>query len=72
MSLCSLGVMGTEYVHTVPPPTEITIEEGSITTLNIPHITSALTIGNTLDINIRQRSGTELDFVSFINNDSFT
>ena len=40
--------------------------------MKIPHITSALTIGNTLQINMRQRNGTELHFVSLSNTDSFT
>ena len=58
MSLCSLGIMGTEYVHSKPPPTDITITKGSTTTIDVPHITSALTIGNTLQMNMRQRTGT--------------
>ena len=53
MSLCSVGIMGTEYVRAEPLATEITLELGSTATLNIPHITSALTIGNTLQINMR-------------------
>ena len=64
--------MGTEYVHSKPPLTEITITKGSTTTINIPHITSALTIGNTLQINMRQRTGTELNFVSLKNGGSST
>ena len=48
MSLCSLGIMGTEYVRSEAPPTDITLEQGSTVTLDIPHIHSALTIGNTL------------------------
>ena len=53
MSLCQLGIMGTEYVHAETQPTEITIEQGVTYNFNIPHITSALTIGNTLQINMR-------------------
>ena len=56
--------MGTEYVRTETPPTEITLIQGSTATIDIPHITSALTIGNTLEVNIRQQIGAELDFVS--------
>ena len=41
-------------------------------TLNIPHITSSLTIGNTLQIDMRQRSGAELSFVSLSNGASST
>ena len=60
--------MGTEYVRTETPPTEITLIQGSTTTIDIPHITSALTIGNTLQMNMRQQVGAELDFISLINN----
>ena len=59
--------MGTEYVRNEAPPTEITLEQGSTTTLNIPHIYSALEIGNNLKISMRQRSGAELSFVSLSN-----
>ena len=64
--------MGTEYVHSISPPTEITITKGSTTTIDIPHVTSALTIGNTLQINMRQRFETDLNFVSFKNRISLT
>ena len=40
--------------------------------MEIPHVTSALTIGNTLKINMRQRSGAELNFVSLSNASSST
>ena len=40
--------MGTEYIRTEAIPTEITLEQGSSTSIDIPHIISALTIGNTL------------------------
>ena len=63
MSLCSLGIMGTEYVRNETPPTDITMIQGSTTTIEIPHITSALTIGNTLSIKMRQQIGAEFDFV---------
>ena len=64
--------MGTEYVHTEAPPTEITLEKGSTKTIDIPHITSALTIGNSLQINMRQQIGKELDFVNLINTSTLT
>ena len=68
MSLCNLGIMGTKYEHNEPPPTEITLEKGSTKTFDISHITSTLTIGNTLQINIRQRSGFQHSFVTLSNN----
>ena len=45
--------MGTEYVRNEATPTEIILEQGSTKTIKIPHITSALTIGNTLQVNMR-------------------
>ena len=72
MPICSLGIMGTEYVRNEAPPTDITLEQGSTTALNIPHIYSALPIGNTLQINMRQQSGAELSFVSLSNLASLT
>ena len=74
MELCSVGVMGTQYVRDehVPVTIEIIKESQSPHTLNIHHITSVLPIGNTLKINMRQRSGSELDFVSLINDDIST
>ena len=59
--------MGTEYIRNEEIPTEIVLEQGSMTTIAVPHITSALTIGNILQINLRQKSGFELDFVSLSN-----
>ena len=69
MELCSVGVMGTQYVRDEPvqETVEIIREIQSPHTLNIHHKTSVLPIGNTLQINMRQRSGFELDFVSLIN-----
>ena len=65
MELCSVGIMGTQYVReqTVPETLEIT-QEG-LTTLTIPNIYSAFDIGNQLDINLRQVPGNELSYVSF-------
>ena len=48
------------------------MEQDVTYTLNIPHITSALTIGNNLQIDMRQRSGAELSFVSLSNGASST
>ena len=67
MRLCQLGIMGTEYVRNEEILTEMVLEQGIMDTIAIPHITSALTIGNTLQINLRQKSDSELDFVSFSN-----
>ena len=50
----------------------MTLIQGSSTKIDIPHITSALTIGNTLQINMRQQIGKELDFVNLINTSAST
>ena len=64
MELCSVGIMGTQYVREVPLPEtlEITLEGSTI--LKIPNIYSAIPIGNQLDINLRQSLGNELSFVT--------
>ena len=74
MELCSVGIMGTRYVRDYPVPETIEILRDSQSTkaINIHHITSAIPIGNTLQINMRQRSGSELDFVVLINHDFST
>ena len=64
--------MGTEYVRDEEILTEMVLEQGIMDTIAIPHITSALTIGNTLQINLRQKSDSVLDFVSFSNTLGFT
>ena len=64
--------MGTKYEHNEPPPTEILLEKGSTMTFDISHITSTLTIGNTLSINVRQKSGFEHNFVFLSNNSDST
>ena len=56
ISLCQLGIMGTEYVRSQAPPTEVELAEKSTKVITIVHITSALSIGNTLQINLRQQS----------------
>ena len=65
MELCSVGIMGTQYVRDEPLPVTLEISE-EFTTLAIPNIYSALPIGNQLDINLRQASGNELPYISLI------
>ena len=62
-ALCTVGIFGTEYVREEVIEETLEIQSGTTRTLQIPHIYSALEIGNTLAINIRQRSGSELNFV---------
>ena len=62
-SLCTVGIFGTEYVREEVIEETLEIQSGATITLQIPHIYSALEIGNTLAIYMRQRLGSELDFV---------
>ena len=65
MTLCSVGIMGTQYARDEPLPKTPKIAREDPTTLVIPNIYSALPIGNQLEINMRQASGRELAFISF-------
>ena len=64
MELCSIGIMGTQYNRDEILPETIEIDSEGLTTLEIPDIYSAMSIGNQLDIKLRQASGSELSFVS--------
>ena len=64
MELCSIGIMGTQYIRDETLPETIEIDSEGLMTLTIPNIYSAMSIGNQLDIKLRQASGFELSFVS--------
>ena len=66
MTICSLGIMGVEYVRQTPIPTTVDIVEQSEKTLLIENISPAQKIGNLLDIQIRQKAGSEQNWVSII------
>ena len=66
MSICNLGVMGTEYVRIGSVPTSISVEQTENELIAVNQIYSKLTIGNTLDINLRQKAGTEFIWVTLI------
>ena len=50
MSICNLGVMGTEYVRLVAVPAETVAEQGDTITLSVENIYPLHAIGNVLDI----------------------
>ena len=54
MELCSIGVMGTQYIRDEILSDTVEIAKEEILYLTIPNIYSALAIGNQLDINLRQ------------------
>jgi len=67
INLCHLSVFGTIYVRTVPVPLTIEVLIMRITTLDVEKISarSDFAIGNTLNIMLRQKAGTELSWVTF-------
>ena len=64
-TICSLGIMGVQYVHSTkePPKTLEVLSEG-MHTLQIENISAAQTIGNTLDIVVKQQDDSELSWVT--------
>ena len=64
MTICSLGIMGVEYVRATPLLTTVEVNQDSEpVVLTIENIYAAQTIGNTLSIQIRQKPGSELSEV---------
>ena len=66
MSICSIGAFGTKYVHLTPVPSTLWILQDTTYLLSIDNIVAdaSLPIGNTLDIKMRQRSGSEQAWVT--------
>ena len=64
MSICSIGVMGTEYMRDNEPPTTILVNYMETYTLNVENIKSKETIGNVLDIHQEQVSSPTLTWVT--------
>ena len=63
--LCSLIVTGTRYVRNEPIESYIlTMTQYESLTLSISHVVSQLTIGNQIEVDVRQKVGEELPFVS--------
>ena len=65
MGVNSVGIMGTKYVRDQTLSQTIEIEKDSLTSLTISNIYSAISIGNQLNINLRQPADLELSFVTF-------
>ena len=64
--------MGTRYLRNSPVSESITVTHQSSETFLVEHIYSEETIGNVLAINLRQKIGTELSFVTFVNGQDST
>ena len=56
--------MGTVYVRDKSVPTSISLEQAESEVIFVDNVYSKLTIGNVLDINLRQKAGSELPWVS--------
>ena len=68
--LCSFGAFGTIYEHASPVITTLAIQQNVQTpSLTIDHITSrsSVTVTNVININLRQKVGSELSWVTIVN-----
>lgn len=64
MELCSVGVMGTQYVREEAIPETLEIQKDDLTSLTISNIYSSMPIGNSLNINLRLSTENEFESVS--------
>lgn len=56
VSLCHLGIYGTNYIRDIPVPAQVSLAQGETTSFEVLHVYSELTIGTALDIALRQDS----------------
>ena len=64
ISICSLGIMGVEYVRNIAVPDVIEAPSNGSTDLFIDNIFAQQTIGNVLDIHLRQNPDKQLSWVT--------
>ena len=67
VTVCDVAVLGTKYIRDEPLEEIVEIEAGSSTTLTVPHVHAADTVGNVLVIDPRQSADFELSFVQLTN-----
>ena len=72
VSICSAAVFGTTYARPTTALTALSLGYGVKISYKIGHIAAEDAIGNIISIDLRQKSGSELDFVSFTNNSADT
>jgi len=67
MSICSLGLFGTRYKRLTEVPSSFEVLKGATKTLSIERVAAdeKFKITNKIDINLRQKAGTELPWVTF-------
>ena len=70
VSICSLGPMGTIYEHKNPVPQSVSFQQGQQAgplTIDDIEPRTGFEIGNDLDINLRQKVGSDLPWVTITN-----
>ena len=67
VTVCDVAVLGTKYIRDEPLEEIVEIEAVRYTTLTVPHVHAADTIGNVLAIDLRQSADFELSFVQLTN-----
>ena len=68
--ICSLGAFGSIYEHESPVPTSVALRQGQqAPAMTLDHVKSRLDVQvtNVLDINLRQKAGSELPWVTIEN-----
>ena len=61
--ICHVGIFGTRYLRDQTIESSVTVQAGDSYTMNIDHIYSEESIGNTLDIKLRQPEASTLSWV---------
>ena len=64
MSICSVGVFGTCYIRDEKITDSHELTQGEMMTFSIPHYYSEYDIGTTYKINLRQKTLSQLSFIS--------
>ena len=67
VSICTVAVFGTSYIRIETLTDTIVIQAGDQSVLSVPHVFAEDVIGDQLAIELRQKAGSEIPFVSFIN-----
>ena len=72
ISICAIAVFGTRFIRDKPLKSAIEIKINSSSLLSIPHVHAEHKIGNQIAIDIRQKAGSELSFITLKNGISST
>ena len=66
ISICTVAVFGTSYIRSTDPPSSITLDECP-KVLTVDHVRAKHVISDILAINLQQKPGAELSWVSIVN-----